>query len=411
MKKQEPLTTQLLAEEANDDNRVDSAVTPLLLFSIFIAVSGSLAYGAAAMGLSDVIGLLGWITISVSQEACSLYVGRFLVGASTGIFAYVVPVYVAEITPNNLRGGLVSLAPVMISAGVLVMFFVGSLIPWRILVLIGIVPSLVQLLGIFLIPESPRFLATSWHIILNWNCNFYCISSISCCSASNGYYEYILDRQIRKTTPSNGKLILICYLIDKRSHNKSLTDFCGCNELLLLSCGIHVLVQGKQLVGKYKSILYSSWLVGLFGSFPYRYVGNSICHHVRGRHSNLTISIKPFQSHEKLVSLCAHAYMVFSMDVKGSAGSLSAVVTSRQIGAFQVSSNQPQPPIIITKKPTNLLSAFFVLASINAFATLFVVKLVPETNGKTLEEILSFKQYNLKSTRVTGGINFFILAA
>ncbi|KAL8159550.1 hypothetical protein V2J09_001087 [Rumex salicifolius] len=156
----------LAADDGDGRPAGNPAVTPLLLFSVFIAVSGSFAYGSAvgysspvesaveddlsistaqfslfgslltvggllgsllsgkiadlvgrrgAMGLSATLSLVGWTAISISEEAWSLDLGRSLVGVSIGVTLYVVmvvPVYVAEITPKNLRGGLVSFAQV-----------------------------------------------------------------------------------------------------------------------------------------------------------------------------------------------------------------------------------------------------------------------------------------------------------
>ncbi|KAB2049677.1 hypothetical protein ES319_A13G193000v1 [Gossypium barbadense] len=55
--------------------------------------------------------IMGWLAIVFAQEAWSLYVGRLSLGFGTAVFNYG-PVYVADITPKNLRGGFSSLVPV-----------------------------------------------------------------------------------------------------------------------------------------------------------------------------------------------------------------------------------------------------------------------------------------------------------
>jgi SP family sugar porter-like MFS transporter len=47
----------------------------------------------------------------------------------------------------------------MICLGVSVAFIIGTVLTWRVLALTGLVPCAVLLLGLFLIPESPRWLA------------------------------------------------------------------------------------------------------------------------------------------------------------------------------------------------------------------------------------------------------------
>ncbi|GJY41479.1 sugar transporter ERD6-like protein 5 isoform X2 [Tanacetum coccineum] len=56
------------------------------------------------MGLSEMFCLLGWLTIRYSEVSWLLDSGRLSIGYGIGVLSYVVPVYVAEITPQNLRG-------------------------------------------------------------------------------------------------------------------------------------------------------------------------------------------------------------------------------------------------------------------------------------------------------------------
>ncbi|XP_059435658.1 sugar transporter ERD6-like 5 [Corylus avellana] len=111
------------------------------------------------MGVSEILCILGWLAILFSKDAWWLDIGRFLVGCGIGVLSYVVPVYIAEITPKNVRGAFASLSQLMIGFGQAFTFLLGSLVNWRTLALIGIIPCLVNLLGLFLIPESPRWLA------------------------------------------------------------------------------------------------------------------------------------------------------------------------------------------------------------------------------------------------------------
>ncbi|XP_035836943.1 sugar transporter ERD6-like 5 isoform X2 [Helianthus annuus] len=85
--------------------------------------------------------------------------GRLLIGYGIGVLSYVVPVYIAEISPQNLRGAFTTVNQLMICVGVSVMWLIGTFFPWRTLALIGIIPCLLQVIGLFFIPESPRWLA------------------------------------------------------------------------------------------------------------------------------------------------------------------------------------------------------------------------------------------------------------
>ncbi|KAL6569930.1 hypothetical protein OROMI_014444 [Orobanche minor] len=87
-----------------------------------------------------------------------LDIGRLSTGFGIGLLSYV-PVYIAEITPKNIRGAFTAANQLMICCGASVMYLVGNVISWRLLALIGVIPCLIQLLGLFVIPESPRWMA------------------------------------------------------------------------------------------------------------------------------------------------------------------------------------------------------------------------------------------------------------
>ncbi|KAK1403504.1 Sugar transporter ERD [Heracleum sosnowskyi] len=125
-------------------------------------MSGKLAdlFGRrGAMGFSEMFCLLGWAGIFFSKGPWWLDFGRLSIGYGVGLLSYVVPIYVAEITPKNLRGAFTTVNQFMICCGISVMFIVGNFISWRILTILGIVPCVLHLLGLPFVPESPRWLA------------------------------------------------------------------------------------------------------------------------------------------------------------------------------------------------------------------------------------------------------------
>ncbi|XP_030534842.1 sugar transporter ERD6-like 5 isoform X2 [Rhodamnia argentea] len=111
-----------------------------------------------AMWVIDVAGIIGWCAIFLSESAWSLDLGRLLLGFGVGLASYVVPVYIAEVTPKNLRGGFVSLCMLVIACGMSMTYIIGTVLNWRILACLG-TPQRNKLVGLFLVPESPRWLA------------------------------------------------------------------------------------------------------------------------------------------------------------------------------------------------------------------------------------------------------------
>ncbi|KAL1127801.1 hypothetical protein V6Z11_A13G202900 [Gossypium hirsutum] len=131
------------------------------------AMVGSISCGRAAdligrkgtMKMSSIISIAGWLIIYLSLGPLSLDVGRFLTGYGIGVNSYVVPVFIAEITPTHLRGALLTVHQVAISTGLLVAYTVGAFVSWRTLALTGMIPCAVMILGLYFIPDSPRWLA------------------------------------------------------------------------------------------------------------------------------------------------------------------------------------------------------------------------------------------------------------
>ncbi|KAH9688756.1 Sugar transporter ERD6-like 5 [Citrus sinensis] len=168
----------------------DSSATPAVIFSTLVAVCGSFAYGCA-IGYSSPAesGMRADLRLSVTQysvfgsvltvggiigslvngkiadlvgrrrHAWSLYLGRFSLGIGLVLMAYVIPVYIAEITPKNIRGAFTAAFQFLLTSGLSVMYLVGTVVSWRALALIAAVPCLLQIIGLFFIPESPRWLA------------------------------------------------------------------------------------------------------------------------------------------------------------------------------------------------------------------------------------------------------------
>ncbi|XP_019168338.1 PREDICTED: sugar transporter ERD6-like 8 [Ipomoea nil] len=112
-----------------------------------------------AMWLSAIVCIIGWVAIYWAWGTISLYVGRCLTGYAIGIFSYAIPVYIGEITPSKLRGLLSSINQLLIVIGLSATYVIGAFLSWRLLALTGLIPCGILCIGLFFIPESPRWLA------------------------------------------------------------------------------------------------------------------------------------------------------------------------------------------------------------------------------------------------------------
>lgn len=131
------------------------------------AMVGALASGQIAeyigrkgsLMIASIPNIIGWLAISFAKDVSFLYMGRLLEGFGVGIISYTVPVYIAEISPQNMRGSLGSVNQLAVTLGIMLAYLLGLFVNWRVLAVLGILPCTILIPGLFFIPESPRWLA------------------------------------------------------------------------------------------------------------------------------------------------------------------------------------------------------------------------------------------------------------
>lgn len=109
-----------------------------------------------------VYGLFALAT-GLAEGPWGFVISRLFVGAAVGISSMLVPLYIAELAPEDIRGALVTLNQLAISTGVVVAYYVDYLLAgsgnWRWMFMSAVVPSVVLLFGLIYLPETPRWLA------------------------------------------------------------------------------------------------------------------------------------------------------------------------------------------------------------------------------------------------------------
>ena len=112
--------------------------------------------------LAAVIFGLGALVVAFAPSVTIIIFGRFVLGLGVGLASMIVPLYIAEIAPADRRGELVSLNQLMITIGILLSYIVGVLFEpiegWRWMFGVALLPALVLGIGMFTLPESPRWL-------------------------------------------------------------------------------------------------------------------------------------------------------------------------------------------------------------------------------------------------------------
>lgn len=129
-------------------------------------VSGMLTDRFGRKGILIVVALFFAVSSLVSALATSstvFIVARLVGGLSVGAASVLSPLYVAEIVPSKIRGTLVSIYQLAITFGILVSYLINYALhdwdeSWRWMMASGVIPSVVFFVGLFFIPESPRWL-------------------------------------------------------------------------------------------------------------------------------------------------------------------------------------------------------------------------------------------------------------
>lgn len=153
----------------------DFKLTPFLQGAIVAGLLLGAMIGAALAGrLSDRLGrrrliiiaavvfTVGALLAALAPTVWVLIAARVIIGLAVGSAALVVPLYLSEIAPTEVRGAITSLNQMMIVCGILAAFVVNAILAssgdWRLMLGLAAVPSIILLVGMLFMPETPRYL-------------------------------------------------------------------------------------------------------------------------------------------------------------------------------------------------------------------------------------------------------------
>ncbi|XVF20769.1 hypothetical protein REPUB_Repub12eG0031500 [Reevesia pubescens] len=107
--------------------------------------------------------IVGAVLTATAQTVQTMIIGRLLAGIGIGISSAIVPLYISEISPTEIRGALGSVNQLFICIGILAALVAGLPLAgnpqwWRTMFGISAVPSILLALGMSFSPESPRWL-------------------------------------------------------------------------------------------------------------------------------------------------------------------------------------------------------------------------------------------------------------
>ena len=120
-----------------------------------------------AMQLTSIFFIIGPVFEALSPNIGVMAAGRLLSGVGAGASVVIVPIYISEIAPPAQKGFFGAFTQIMCNAGILVTQLLGYFLShdqyWRIILAAAGVIAVLQLLGLFLSVESPKYLAEKGH--------------------------------------------------------------------------------------------------------------------------------------------------------------------------------------------------------------------------------------------------------
>ena len=393
------------------------------------ALVGCVIGAMFAGSLSDRIGrkkvlMISAIAFAISSLGIMLPLGlnyfiffRLIGGIGIGIASMLSPLYISEIAPANIRGRLISIYQMGIVLGILLIYFVNAWIAgmhndawniesgWRWMFGSGIIPSILFIILLINVPESPRWLAQQ----NRFNEAEDVLSRVNGAEKAKEELAVIRSSMKEDTEASFGILLQpgLRYVLVIGIILAILSQVTGINAIMYYAPEIF-----KSSGDGSSSALMQTVLVGvinvLFTVVAIRYVdkwgrktllligaaGMTICLAIVGAAFHFEMNQGPLI----LVAILAYIAFfaislgpltfvvvaeIFPTHVRGRA--MSIAIFFLWAAVYAVSQTFP-----MLQSSVGPAITFWIYMSMSVVAFFFVWRLVPETKGKTLEEIEQF---------------------
>ncbi|KAL5730222.1 putative polyol transporter 4 [Ranunculus cassubicifolius] len=396
----------------------------------FVSLLGSLAGGKASdavgrkwtMGFAAVVFQAGATVMAFAPSFEVLMIGRLLAGIGIGFGIMIAPVYIAEISPTVARGSLTSYPEIFINVGILLGYvanyaFAGLPvhINWRIMLGVGVLPSVFIGLSLFVIPESPRWLVMKNRIdearlvLLRTNENqgeieerLADIQAAANSNVESKYEEKAVWRELLSPSPALRRMLTTGIGIQLFQQITGIDATVYYSPTIFKEAGVegnNKLLAATIAVGFSKTIfiLVAILVIDKVGRKPLLYVstiGMSTC--LFGLVLTLTFfAQQTFGVVLAILFVCGNVAFfsvgigpicwvvtseIFPLRVRAQASALGSVFNRVCSGVIAMS-------FLSACRAISVAGTFFIFTLLAAISAVFVHIYVPETKGKSLEEI------------------------
>ena len=156
------------------DRIIEIIISAILWGAVFgTLISGILSNRFGRRGailISALIFVAGSIACAFAPDPRILIIARFFLGIAIGVASFTAPLYLSEISPERVRGAMISMYQLMITIGIVAAFLTNTWLGsyavidgttgghWRLMLGVIAIPAAVMFLGVLFLPESPRWL-------------------------------------------------------------------------------------------------------------------------------------------------------------------------------------------------------------------------------------------------------------
>ncbi|KAF5176181.1 Major facilitator superfamily transporter mfsa [Thalictrum thalictroides] len=396
-----------------------------------VSLLGSLAGGKASdaigrkwtMGFAAIVFQAGAVVMALAPSFKVLLIGRLLAGVGIGFGVMIAPVYIVEISPADTRGSLTSYPEIFINIGILLGYvanYAFSGLPvhinWRVMLGVGILPSVFIGISLFVIPESPRWLVMKNRIeearivLLKTNENHREVEerlaaiqeAASKSNVKSKYKEKAVWRELLTPSPTLRRMLITGIGIQGFQQITGTDATVYYSPTIFKEAGIegnNNLLAATIAVGFSKTILIliAIHLIDRVGRKPLLYVstiGMTVCSFC------LVLTLSLFANTQAgiflaIVLVCGNVGFfsvgmgpicwvvtseIFPLKVRAQASALGSVVNRLSSGFITMS-------FLSVSRAITVAGTFFIFAVLAVLSIAFVHIYIPETKGKSLEQI------------------------
>ncbi|MQL90899.1 hypothetical protein Taro_023511, partial [Colocasia esculenta] len=411
-----------------------------------VSLFGSLAGGRTSdaigrkwtIGLAAIVFQSGAAVMTFAPSFRVLMIGRLMAGVGIGFGVVIAPVYIAEISPAIARGAFTSFPEIFINLGILLGYIsnyafsgLSVHISWRVMLGVGILPSVFIAFALFVIPESPRWLVLQNRIdearlVLSRisendaevDQRLAEIEAAAGTKSAEKYEEKAVWWELMRPSPTLRRMLITGLGIQSFQQITGIDATVYYSPTIFKDAGIRsnkAILAATVAVGFTKTIfiLVAIFLIDRVGRKPLLYVstvGMTTClfglslalsflgHEVGSKELGIGLALLAVCGNVAFFSIgigpvCwVLSSEIYPLRLRAQAAALGAVGNRVCSGLVAMS-------FLSVSRAISVAGVFFIFAVISALSVVFVHMYVPETKGKTLEQIELLFQKGSESER------------